>query len=76
MITESTVEIAALACFSELGWQVKHGSEIAPDGLFAERQDYGQVRLSYTLRDALLLKLISGELWVKDWERFLEGART
>ena len=52
-IVESTVECAALAWLSELGWQVKHGSEIAPDGLFAERQDYGQVVLEQRLRDAL-----------------------
>jgi type I restriction enzyme R subunit len=32
---------------------VKHGPEIAPDGLFAERQDYGQVVLEQRLRDAL-----------------------
>jgi type I restriction enzyme R subunit len=53
-IVESTVECAALAWLSELGWQVKHGSEIAPDGLFAERQDYGQVVLEQRLRDALV----------------------
>jgi type I restriction enzyme R subunit len=52
-IVESTVESAALAWLSELGWQVKHGPEIAPDGLFAERQDYGQVVLEQRLRDAL-----------------------
>jgi type I restriction enzyme R subunit len=52
-IVESTVESAALAWLSELGWQVKHSSEIAPDGLFAERQDYGQVVLNQRLRDAL-----------------------
>lgn len=51
--TESDVESAALAWLSELGWQVKHSSEIAPDGLFAERQDYGQVVLNQRLRDAL-----------------------
>jgi type I restriction enzyme R subunit len=51
--TESTVEQAALTWLSELGWQVKHGSEIAPDGLFAERRDFGQVVLEQRLRDAL-----------------------
>jgi type I restriction enzyme R subunit len=51
--SESTVESATLAWLSELGWQVKHGPEIAPDGLFAERQDYGQVVLEQRLRDAL-----------------------
>jgi type I restriction enzyme, R subunit len=51
--SESAVESATLTWLSELGWQVKHGSEIAPDGLFAERQDYGQVVLNQRLRDAL-----------------------
>jgi type I restriction enzyme R subunit len=53
VITESTVESAALVWLSKLGWQVKHGSEIAPDGPFAERQDYNQVVLEQRLRDAL-----------------------
>jgi hypothetical protein len=43
--TESTVESATLSWLSELGWQVKHGSGMAPDGLFAERQDFGHVVL-------------------------------
>ena len=51
--SESTVECAALDWLSELGWQVKHGTEFAPDGLFAERRDYGQVVLNQRLRDAL-----------------------
>jgi type I restriction enzyme R subunit len=51
--SESTVESAALAWLSELGWQVRPGAEIAPDGLFAERRDYGQVVLEQRLRDAL-----------------------
>jgi hypothetical protein len=42
-LSESAVESAALAWLSDLGWQVKHRAEIAPDGLWAERQDYGQV---------------------------------
>ena len=52
-IAESTVEQSALAWLSDLAWEVKHGPEIAPDGLFAERQDYGQVVLEQRLRDAL-----------------------
>jgi type I restriction enzyme R subunit len=71
-LTESTVESAALAWLSELGWQVKHGPEIAPDGLLAERQDFGQVVLEQRLRDALLSKLIRGEIRMKDAERFLK----
>jgi len=52
-VCETDVESAALTWLSELGWQVRPGAEIAPDGLFAERQDYGQVVLEQRLRDAL-----------------------
>jgi hypothetical protein len=71
-VCETDVESAALTWLSDLGWQVKHGSEIAPDGLFAERQDFGQVVLEQRLRDSLLPKLIRGEIRVKDAERFLK----
>jgi type I restriction enzyme R subunit len=50
---ESTVEKTALDCLKSLGWAVKHGPEIAPDGLFAERADYREVVLAQRLRDAL-----------------------
>jgi type I restriction enzyme R subunit len=70
-LVESGVEQAVLTWLSELGWQVKHGPDIAPDGLFAERRDFGQVVLEQRLRDALLPKLIRGEIRVKDAERFL-----
>lgn len=53
-ITESTVESAALAWLESLGWTVKHGPEIAPGELFAERQDYREVVLKQRLRDALV----------------------
>jgi len=53
IMTESTVESAALAWLSELGWQVKHGPDIAPDTPAAERRDYGEVVLAQRLRDAL-----------------------
>jgi hypothetical protein len=33
--SESTVEQTALACFESLGWAVKHGLEIALEGMFA-----------------------------------------
>jgi len=70
--TESDVESAALAWLSELGWQVAHGPDIAPDGLFAERRDFGQVVLDQRMRGVLLPKLIRGEIRVKDAERFLK----
>jgi len=53
IMTESTVEQAALAWLSELGWQVKHGPDIAPGMPAAERRDYGEVVLAQRLRDAL-----------------------
>jgi hypothetical protein len=72
-LAESTVEDVALAWLESLGYAVKHGPEIAPGELLAERQDYGQVVLEDRLRDTLLPKLISGELRVPDavrtWER-------
>jgi type I restriction enzyme R subunit len=74
-VTEFDVESAALAWLESVGWQVKHGSEMAPDGLFAKRQDYGQVVLDQRMRDALLPKLIRGEIRVRDAERFLEERR-
>ncbi len=51
--TESTVEQAALAWLESVGWSVRHGPEIAPGELAAERSDYGQVVLEQRLRDAL-----------------------
>ncbi len=51
--TESVVEDAALAWLESLGWSVKHGPDIAPGELAAERSDYGQVVLNERLRQAL-----------------------
>jgi type I restriction enzyme R subunit len=50
---ESVVEDAALAWLKSLGYVVKHGLEIAPGELVAERTDYSQVVLERRLRDAL-----------------------
>lgn len=52
-MAESEVESAALTWLESLGWQVKHGPEIAPGTLAAERDDFGQVVLPQRLRDAL-----------------------
>ena len=52
-INESVVEQAALAWLGDLGWQVAHGPDIAPDTPNAERSDYDQVVLERRLRDAL-----------------------
>lgn len=52
-MTESIIEQAALAWLKSLGWTVKHGPEIAPGDLAAERADYGQIVLTQRLQDAL-----------------------
>ena len=52
-LTESDVEQAALAWFRSLGYTVKAGPDIAPDGPAPERTHYGQVLLEQRLRDAL-----------------------
>lgn len=72
--TESVVEDAALEWLSGISWSVFHSPDIAPDMLGAERTDFGQVVLEQRLRDALLPKLISGQLRVKDAEGFVARA--
>ena len=52
-LTESDVEQATLAWLSDVGWQVLHGPDIAPDTPNAERADHGQVILEQRLRDVL-----------------------
>ncbi len=52
-LVESIIEDAALAWLESLGWSIKHGPDIAPDTLFAERSDYSQVILERRLHDAL-----------------------
>src|SRR3990170_2116345 len=52
--SESVVEDAALAWLESLGYAIKHGPEIAPGELFAERENYGQVVLADRLRQALV----------------------
>jgi type I restriction enzyme R subunit len=48
-LSESTLESDALGWLSAIGWQVRHGFEIAPDGLFAEREDYRDLVLKRRL---------------------------
>ena len=52
-LSESTVEAAALGWLENLGWNTAHGSDIAPDTLGSERDDYSEVVLQWCLRDAL-----------------------
>jgi hypothetical protein len=74
VFTESTGEDAALGWLAAIGWHVAHGPQIALGMPTAERGDDGEVVLARRLRDALLPKLISGELRVKDAEKFIERA--
>ena len=53
-LNESHIEEAALAWLESLGFTVKHGHDIAPGELAAERNDYGQVVLGDRLRQALV----------------------
>ena len=71
--TESEVEDAVLAWLAWLGWTVLHGPDIAstsprPSGATTVRSCWRS-----GLRDALLPRLISGEIRVKDAERIAAG---
>ncbi len=54
-LTEADVEEVALEWLSDLGWQVAHGPDIAPDQPRAERYSFEQVVLERRLRDAIAL---------------------
>ncbi len=54
MLSESTVEEAALEWFGELGYAIGHGPEMAPGEAAAERESFGEVVLEGRLREALL----------------------
>jgi type I restriction enzyme R subunit len=60
--TESTIESAALAWLESAGWQVARGPDLAPGAPAAEQRDYGEAALTGRLRNALLPRLIPGEL--------------
>jgi len=58
-LTESTVEIAALAWLENAGWHVAHGPDISPNGdtltptlSQRERESYSEVVLVRRLHDA------------------------
>lgn len=52
-ITESHVEEAAISWLQELGYSIKHGTEMNPDHSNAERMTYGDVVLVDRLKDAI-----------------------
>ena len=68
ILNESTVEMAALGWFSELGFDTLHGPSIAPGEQGQERESYEQAILSGRLQETSF----PGELRVKDVERFVE----
>jgi type I restriction enzyme R subunit len=53
-LTESEVEDVALSWLGRLGYPIKHGPDIASDGVEPERVGYGQVILEDRLRRALV----------------------
>jgi type I restriction enzyme, R subunit len=64
--TESLIEQAALDWFAGLEYQVVFGPDLAFDGKAPERQDYQTAIFSGRLRDALLPKLMRGEVRTAD----------
>lgn len=50
---ESHLEEATLEWFEELGYEVVFAPDIAPDGEYPEREDYGDVILTERLKEAL-----------------------
>jgi type I restriction enzyme R subunit len=52
-LDESQVELAALEWFQGLGYEVRHGQDIAPGEAFAERDSYEQVVLAGRLKGAV-----------------------
>jgi len=50
---ESHLEEAALEWFEELGYEIIFSPDIAPDGEYPEREDYGDVILNERLKEAL-----------------------
>src|SRR5688572_23867926 len=54
-MNESVVEEAALDWLESLGWVMRHGRDLGPDGVDPERQAYEQVFLEDRLKQALVL---------------------
>ena len=52
-INESSVEDAALSWFGEIGYDVRHGPDLAPDEPAAERDSFGDIVLVGRLTDAI-----------------------
>ena len=53
-LREADLEVVVLDLLGHLGWEVRHGSDIAPGELAAERDDYREVVLVRRLREAVV----------------------
>lgn len=51
---ESHLESAVLEWFEEIGYEIAFGPDIAPDGDYPERSDYGNIILEERLKEALI----------------------
>ena len=54
-MTEDQLEQETLAWLADVGYQHRHGPELAPEGSTPERSDYRQVLLTGRLRQAINL---------------------
>lgn len=52
-ITENIIEESAIKMLQALGWRYANGKEISPEGLFCEREHFGQVILPKRLKAAI-----------------------
>ena len=52
-LDESTIELAALEWFAELGYATAHGPDLAPEGSSAERESFSDVLLLARLQATL-----------------------
>ena len=52
-ITENIIEESAIEILQSLGWDYANGSELSPEGLFCERENYQQIILTNRLRNAI-----------------------
>lgn len=52
-MTENILEETTLSWLGDMGYEILHGPDLAPDGVAPERENYGQVVLFARLRQAL-----------------------
>jgi len=52
-ITENIIERSAIEILQLQGWEYAFGKDISPEGMFCERENFGQVVLTNRLRDAI-----------------------